>query len=87
MSYDINKLKVTIAVVFHLLPFRTEKLSPLAPMVLHLRESRSLPNFMPLPITGKRLFILIQIYINQGPVSVAALLSSGILSAQYVNIF
>ena len=65
MSYIINKLKVTIAVVFHLLPFRTEKLSPPAPMVLHSRESRSSPIFMPLPLTGKRLFILLQIYMDQ----------------------
>lgn len=29
----------------HLFPFRTEQLSPLAPMVLHSWESRSLPTF------------------------------------------
>ena len=29
-----NNLKVTIAAGFHLFPFRTEKLSPSAPMVL-----------------------------------------------------
>ena len=34
---------VAIARVFHLFPFRTEKLSPVAPMVLRLWESRSLP--------------------------------------------
>ena len=34
---------VAIAVGFHLFPFRTEKLSPLAPMVLRKRESRSPP--------------------------------------------
>jgi len=35
--YVIDVIKVyqaVIAVVFHLFPFRTEKLSPLAPMVL-----------------------------------------------------
>ena len=34
---------VAIARGFHLLPFRTEKLSPSAPMVLLWWESRSLP--------------------------------------------
>ena len=38
-----KELMVAIARVFHLLPFRTEKLSPVAPMVLRLWESRSLP--------------------------------------------
>ena len=36
---------VVIASGFHLFPFRTEKLSPTAPMVLRKRESRSPPSF------------------------------------------
>ena len=37
---------MVIAPGFHLLPFRTEKLSPVAPMVLSIRrESRSPPFF------------------------------------------
>ena len=31
---NVNPLWVAIASVFHLFPFRTEKLSPIAPMVL-----------------------------------------------------
>jgi hypothetical protein len=42
----------------HLLPFRTEKLSPLAPMVLQLWESRSSPNFSK-PRTDDRGFFFI----------------------------
>ena len=38
-----QKNKVAIAKGTHLLPFRTEKLSPSAPMVLRKWESRSLP--------------------------------------------
>ena len=34
MSFDIP---VVTALGFHLFPFRTEKLSPIAPMVLHTR--------------------------------------------------
>ena len=33
-KYVITHYQVVIAVGFHLFPFRTEKLSPLAPMVL-----------------------------------------------------
>jgi hypothetical protein len=52
MTYDsyltTKRFKVAIAMGFHLFPYRTEKLSPLAPMVLHTtRESRSLPVFNP----------------------------------------
>ena len=36
---------MTIAIGNHLLPFRTEKLSLSAPMVLRLWKSRSLPTF------------------------------------------
>ena len=36
---------VAIVSGFHLFPFRTEKLSPTAPMVLRKRESRSPPSF------------------------------------------
>ena len=36
---------VVIASGFHLFPFRTEKLSPTAPMVLRKRESRSPPSY------------------------------------------
>ena len=32
----VDKIKVVIAVRSHLFPFRTEKLSSLTPMVLHL---------------------------------------------------
>ena len=37
---------MTIASGFHLFPFRTEKLSPTAPMVLQLWESRSSPTLI-----------------------------------------
>ena len=43
---EVLRLKAVIARGIHLLPYRTEKLSPLAPMVLHLLwESRSPPPF------------------------------------------
>ena len=45
LKKSVKDLKVAIATGFHLFPFRTEKLSPLAPMVLHLWESRSPPTF------------------------------------------
>ena len=38
-----KEIQVAIASGFHLFPFRTEKLSPTAPMVLPRWESRSLP--------------------------------------------
>ena len=41
----MSPILVAIALVFHLFPFRTEKLSPTAPMVLRKRESRSPPSF------------------------------------------
>ena len=41
----MSAIMVAIALVFHLFPFRTEKLSPTAPMVLRKRESRSPPSF------------------------------------------
>lgn len=45
-EFSGHELKVAIAAGFHLFPFRTEKLSPPAPMVLQfLWESRSLPTF------------------------------------------
>ena len=34
--YRVDKIKVVIAARSHLFPFRTEKLSSLTPMVLHL---------------------------------------------------
>jgi hypothetical protein len=38
----------------HLFPYRTEKLNPFAPMVLHTtRESRSPPNFNPVLSQGR----------------------------------
>ena len=40
---DNEEIQVAIASGFHLFPFRTEKLSPTAPMVLPRWESRSLP--------------------------------------------
>ena len=40
---------MTIASGFHLFPFRTEKLSPIAPMVLQLWESRSSPTLIKSP--------------------------------------
>ena len=37
----LKLLKVVVALGIHLFPFRTEKLSPMAPMVLHTKwESR-----------------------------------------------
>ena len=39
----ISDIQVAIASGFHLFPFRTEKLSPTAPMVLPRWESRSPP--------------------------------------------
>ena len=44
-KYVITHYQVVIAVGFHLFPFRTEKLSPTAPMVLRKRESRSPPSY------------------------------------------
>ena len=44
----MSDILVVIALVFHLFPFRTEKLSPTAPMVLRKRESRSPPSFFKL---------------------------------------
>ena len=43
------KQKAVTAAGFHLFPFRTEKLSPPAPMVLRKRESRLPPPFMEPP--------------------------------------
>ena len=40
----LRVIKVAIATGFHLFPFRTEKLSPSAPMVLRKWESRSPPS-------------------------------------------
>ena len=39
-SRIVNLIQVVIAQGFHLFPFRTEKLSPVTPMVLRERESR-----------------------------------------------
>ena len=44
-KFNMSVILVVIALVFHLFPFRTEKLSPTAPMVLRKRESRSPPPF------------------------------------------
>ena len=41
----MSVIMVATALVSHLFPFRTEKLSPTAPMVLRKRESRSPPPF------------------------------------------
>ena len=41
----MSVIMVATALVSHLFPFRTEKLSPTAPMVLRKRESRSPPSF------------------------------------------
>ena len=41
----VTLFQAVIAPGFHLFPFRTEKLSPAAPMVLRKRESRSPPPF------------------------------------------
>ena len=49
----MSPILVVIALVFHLFPFRTEKLSPTAPMVRRKRESRSPPSFQsPRPFSG-----------------------------------
>ena len=46
MGCVARKEKAAIAAGSHLFPFRTEKLSPPAPMVLRKRESRSPPPLM-----------------------------------------
>ena len=46
---------VVIASGFHLFPFRTEKLSPTAPMVLRKRESRSPPSYFQVEALPARL--------------------------------
>ena len=46
---------VVIAAGFHLFPFRTEKLSPTAPMVLRKRESRSPPSYFQVEALPARL--------------------------------
>ncbi len=53
-----RSLLVAMARGTHLYPFRTEKLSPSAPMVLPLRgwESRSLPAFIQLRRKARRTF-------------------------------
>ena len=56
------KIKVTIAAGFHLFPFRTEKLSLPAPMVLLLWESRSLPNLLNSGSSSSRSFFLLFLY-------------------------
>ena len=40
LSHCVTDIKVVTVAGFHLFPFRTEKLSPPAPMVLLLWESR-----------------------------------------------
>ena len=42
-------VKVVLVLWFHLFPFRTEKLSTVAPMVLRKRESMSPPSFRRAP--------------------------------------
>ena len=47
----VTLFQAVIAPGFHLFPFRTEKLSPAAPMVLRKRESRSPPPLPEVPST------------------------------------
>ena len=47
----VTLFQAVIAPGFHLFPFRTEKLSPAAPMVLRKRESRSPPPLHEVPST------------------------------------
>ena len=58
----VTLFQAVIAPGFHLFPFRTEKLSPAAPMVLRKRESRSPPPLPEVPSThtvrkGLRFFL------------------------------
>ena len=58
----VTLFQAVIAPGFHLFPFRTEKLSPAAPMVLRKRESRSPPPLLEVPSThivrkGLRFFL------------------------------
>ena len=55
---------VVIASGFHLFPFRTEKLSPTAPMVLRKRESRSPPSYFQVEALPARLLggLLVSLY-------------------------
>ena len=56
----VTIIQVAIALGFHLFPFRTEQLSPAAPMVLRKWESRSPPSFKEkeLQVTHLKLFFL-----------------------------
>ena len=64
---------VVIASGFHLFPFRTEKLSPTAPMVLRKRESRSPPSYFQVEALPARLLggLFVSLYYDN-----AAVLSS-----------
>ena len=50
MSEPRRRIQVAMAAGIHLFPFRTEKLSPPAPMVLGDRESRWPPSYWSRPI-------------------------------------
>ena len=55
-------IQVAIATGFHLFPFRTEKLSPSAPMVLRKWESRSPPSLKALQEQNLRRFLFVAQY-------------------------
>ena len=56
-----KKFPVVIATGFHLFPFRTEKLSPTAPMVLHTRGRVGRRHFTTSLETRKRLGALLRL--------------------------
>ena len=58
-SEDCNLIKVVIAPGIHLYPSRTEKLSPVTPMVLRKWESRQPPLKRSLDNTSCRGFVII----------------------------
>ena len=63
---------VVIATGFHLFPFRTEKLSPTAPMVLHTRGRVGRRHFTTSLETRKRLGALLRLYGGEGKGGMAA---------------
>ena len=81
---------VVIASGFHLFPFRTEKLSPTAPMVLRKRESRSPPSYFQVEALPARLLggLFVSLYrVNAalfriGPMRLVSLPQCGVVSSR-----
>ena len=67
LNSQLKDFQVVIVAGFHLFPFRTEKLSPPAPMVLHTRGrvgSRRFFSRKPLHRKMRGLFVLYRITLN-----------------------